>query len=271
MTDGAAGGAMGFAPDVPNGARIYDFMLGGKDNFQPDRLAAQAMLNVNPAAWRTAQANRGFLGRAVRLAAVEGGIDQFLDIGTGLPTQQNVHQVAQDVAPASRVVYVDNDPVVMAHANALLADTEGVGAVQGDARRPLEILDHPTTRSLIDFSRPVGVLLVAILHFVADADDPAGIVRTLREAMAPGSYLILSHTIDESAVEVTGTAQSGFQRAGTPLFPRTRAQVLTFFDGFELLDPGLVEVHTWRSSETDEAAGSSSWILAGGVGRLAPS
>jgi hypothetical protein len=230
------------------------------------------MLATNPAAGLTARANRAFLGRAVRLAASEGGIRQFLDVGTGLPTQQNVHEVAQGAAPESRTVYVDNDPVVVSHANALLASTDHVGVLQGDLRRPAEILDHQLTRHLIDFSQPVAVLLVAVLHFVEDDDDPAGIVRTLREAMVPGSYLILSHTVDESAGDVMGSAKAGFQRAGSPLVPRTRAQVERFFEGFDLLEPGLVDVQDWRPTGTDdedgESAASSAWRLAGGVGRL---
>jgi S-adenosyl methyltransferase len=255
--------------DVPNGARIYDYMLGGKDNYLADRRAAEAMLATNPAAGVTARANRGFLGRAVRLAAAEGGVRQFLDIGTGLPTQQNVHEVAQDAAADSRTVYVDIDPVVVSHANALLASTDHVGVVQGDVRRPAEILEHPLTHQLIDFSQPVAVLLVAVLHFVADDEDPAGIMRTVRDRMAPGSYLILSHTVDESAGEVMGSAKAGFQRAGSPLVPRTRAQVAEFFEGFELLEPGLVEVQNWRPAPDDaEDSASSSWVIAGGVGRL---
>jgi hypothetical protein len=228
------------------------------------------MLKVNPAARATARANRGFLGRAVRTVASEGGVRQFLDIGTGLPTQQNVHEVAQGTAPGSRTVYVDNDPVVVAHANALLASTDGVGVVEGDIRRPSETIDHAITRDLIDFSQPVGVLLVAVLHFVSDEEDPDGIVRTLRDVMAPGSYLILSHTIDESAEDALDNAKAGFQRAGSPLFPRTRARVRQFFDGFELLDPGVVDVQDWRPTDIEDSAElkGSTWVLAGGVGRL---
>jgi len=268
VTDSSTQDTMGFAENVPNGARIYDVMLGGKDNFQADRMAAQAMLDANPAAWQTARANRAFLGRAVRLAAVEGGVRQFLDIGTGLPTQQNVHEVAQSVDPLSRTVYVDNDPVVITHAKALLASADRVGVVGGDARRPQDVLDHPATRQLIDFSQPVAVLLVAVLHFVADDEDPAGIVRTLRDAMAPGSYLILSHTIDETAEAIVGTAKAGFKRAGTPLVPRRRPAVEAFFEGFELLDPGFVDVQKWRPTDLEETVTSSTWVLAGGVGRL---
>lgn len=272
MTESGAGGSWGAMEEFPNGARIYDYMLGGKDNYVADRMVAQSMLDANPAAWRTAQANRAFLGRAVRLAATEGGIRQFLDIGTGLPTQQNVHQVAQDVAADSRTVYVDNDPVVITHANALLAAAHQVAVVDGDLRRPEEILNHPTTLELIDFSRPVAVLLVAVVHFVSDADDPEGLIATLRAAMAPGSYLILSHTIDEGSAEVIGRASSGFRRSGTPLYHRSRARVERFFDGFDLLEPGFVDVQKWRPVENEDSGGASAWILAGGVGRLpAPS
>jgi hypothetical protein len=254
--------------DVPNGARIYDVMLGGKDNYLADRRAAEAILRANPAAWRTARANRGFLGRAVRTVAAEGGVRQFLDIGTGLPTQQNVHEVAQAAAPESRVVYVDVDPVVVAHANALLGGTAGVGVVEGDLRWPRHILDHAVTSHLIDFSQPVGVMLVAILHFVADADDPDGIIATFREVLAPGSYLILSHTVDEMPPQEHETALANFQRAGTPLHPRSRNRIRRFFDGFELLEPGLVDVHDWRPDGTGEPLEGSTWTLAGGVGRL---
>jgi hypothetical protein len=259
---------VGFDSSVPNGARIYDYMLGGKDNFPADQKAAEAMLKVNPAALRTAKANRGFLGRAVRLLAEEEGIRQFLDFGTGLPTQQNVHQVAQQVAPDARVVYVDYDPVVVTHGQALLANTSTVTVVEADLRRPEEILAHPDVGRLIDFDKPLAILLVAILHFIADAEDPVGIVSQLREAMAPGSYLVVSHTLSESPTEVMAAAQRAFQQAGAPLTPRTRAEVLRFFDGFDLVEPGLVEVQEWRSTGPEAvAAGGSPWVLVGGVGR----
>jgi hypothetical protein len=253
---------------VPNGARIYDYMLGGKDNFPADREAAEAMIAVNPAAPRTAQANRAFLGRAVRFLAEEVGIRQFLDIGTGLPTQQNVHQVAQQVAPDARVVYVDYDPVVVAYGQALLANAGTVTVVEGDLHRPEEILAHPKVRRLIDFDEPLAVLLVAILHFISDEEDPIGIVSQLREAMAPGSHLVVSHTVSESPADVMAPAQQGFQQAGAPLTPRTRAEVERFFDGFDLVEPGLVEVPQWRSTGPEVvAAGRSPWVLVGGVGR----
>jgi hypothetical protein len=253
---------------VPNGARIYDYMLGGKDNYTADRAAAERMLAVNPAAPLTARANRAFLGRAVRFLAEEVGIRQFLDLGTGLPTQHNVHEAAQQVAPDARVVYVDYDPVVVVHGRALLATTGTVTVIEGDLRRPDEILAHPDTRRLIDFDQPVAVLLVAILHFIPDSDDPAGIVARLRDATATGSHLVVSHTVTESPDKVMAAAQQGFQLAGAPLTPRTRAQVGGFFDGYDLVDPGLVEVSRWRPAAPEAVtAAKSAWTIVGGVGR----
>src|SRR6266540_2808919 len=228
---------------VPNGARIYDYMLGGKDHFQADEAAAEQMIAANPAAPRTARANRAFLGRAVRFLAEDAGIRQFLDLGTGLPTQQNVHEVAQAAAPDARVVYVD-------------------------LRRPDEILAHPATRKLIDFEQPMAVLLVAILHFVPDEEDPAGIVARLRDAMAPGSYLVVSHTANESPDEVMAAAQQGFRLAGAPLTPRTRAEISRLLEGFDLVDPGLVEVSQWRPDAPEAPTPSGSpWTIVGAVAR----
>src|SRR6266498_3578753 len=255
----------GIDTSVPNGARIYDYMLGGKDHFQADEAAAEQMIAANPAAPRTARANRAFLGRAVRFLAEDAGIRQFLDLGTGLPTQQNVHEVAQAAAPDARVVYV---PVVVMHARALLATTDKVTVVQGDLRRPDEILAHPATRKLIDFEQPMAVLLVAILHFVPDEEDPAGIVARLRDAMAPGSYLVVSHTANESPDEVMAAAQQGFRLAGAPLTPRTRAEISRLLEGFDLVDPGLVEVSQWRPDAPEAPTPSGSpWTIVGAVAR----
>ena len=251
----------------PNGARIYDYMLGGKDNYPADRAAADEMIAANPAAPRTARANRAFLGRAVRFLAEEVGIRQFLDVGTGLPTQQNVHEVAQAIAPDARVVYVDYDPVVVAHGRALLANADTVTVVDADLRQPQAIVTHPDTRKLISFDEPVAVLLVAILHFISDEEDPFAIVSQLREAMAPGSYLVISHTVSESPAEVMAAAERGFRQSGAPLTPRTRAEVLRFFDGFELVEPGLVEVQRWRPLAPEPDTARSPWVLVGGVGR----
>src|SRR6266542_3920543 len=228
---------------VPNGARIYDYMLGGKDHFQADEAAAEQMIAANPAAPRTARANRAFLGRAVRF-------------------------LAEDAAPDARVVYVDYDPVVVMHARALLATTDKVTVVQGDLRRPDEILAHPATRKLIDFEQPMAVLLVAILHFVPDEEDPAGIVARLRDAMAPGSYLVVSHTANESPDEVMAAAQQGFRLAGAPLTPRTRAEISRLLEGFDLVDPGLVEVSQWRPDAPEAPTPSGSpWTIVGAVAR----
>ncbi|PZG36596.1 hypothetical protein C1I98_26635 [Spongiactinospora gelatinilytica] len=250
----------------PNSARIYDYMLGGKDNFASDRAAAQRMIEANPAAPFTARANRAFIRRAVRYAAVEAGVRQFLDIGAGLPTRENVHQVALRAAPESRVVYVDCDPVVVVHGQALLATSPQVAVINEDLRRPDEILRHAGTQALIDFERPVCVLLAAVLHFVADRENPAGIVRRLRDALAPGSHLVISHTTDESPALLMNAARRGFQNAGSPLTPRPRDVVLDFFEGFELVDPGLVPVEDWRpDDDTAPSVARPAWVLAAGV------
>ncbi|TDD78931.1 SAM-dependent methyltransferase [Actinomadura darangshiensis] len=254
---------------VPNGARIYDYLLGGKDNYLADQRVAEEMTKANPSAPLTARANREFLGRAVRFLAEERGVRQFIDIGAGLPTQENVHQVAQAVAPGSRVVYVDYDPVVIVHARALLGTSDDVQVVEADLREPARILSDPVISDLIDFREPVAVLLVAILHFVGPDDDPRGIVARLRAAMAPGSHLVVSHTASESSGEVMGTAQRGFRASGAPLTPRTRAEIRGFFAGFELAEPGLVDVREWRPAPgTPDARSDQPWTIVGGVGSL---
>jgi S-adenosyl methyltransferase len=178
----------GVDASMPNFARVYDYLLGGKDNFPVDRATAEQALAVAPELRVMARENRAFLQRAVRFLVAEAGICQLLDIGTGLPTQGSVHEVAQQVAPDARVVYVDADPVVIAHSRAMLASSDKAAIIQADLRRPEELLDHPELRALIDLGEPVAVLLVAILHGVTDAEDPVGVVTRLRDAMAPGSY-----------------------------------------------------------------------------------
>ncbi|GAA1810416.1 SAM-dependent methyltransferase [Actinomadura chokoriensis] len=252
---------------VPNGARIYDYLLGGKDNYEADRRAAEQMIAANPAAPLTARANRDFLGRAVRFLAAERGVRQFIDIGAGLPTQQNVHEVAQAAAPGSRVVYADYDPVVVAHADALLATTGDVTVIRGDLKRPREILDDAGTRALLDFDEPIAVLLVAILHFVGPGEDPWGIVAGLRDALPSGSHLVVSHTASESPDGVMAAAQRGFRASGAPLTARTRAEIERFFDGFDLVEPGLVDVRAWRSGDSAGDLPELPWTMVGGVGR----
>jgi SAM-dependent methyltransferase len=237
-------------PAIPNVARMYDFMLGGKENYASDRAAVANLIEMTssdiPA---NARLNRAFLGRAVRFAASQ-GVTQFLDIGAGLPTQQSVHEVAQQISPDARTVYVDNDPVVLAHARALLTDSLKTAVVDGDIRDPAGIIHDPAVRTVIDFTRPVCVLLVAILHFVTDADDPKSLIAALRDAMAPGSYLILSHaTVDSAPPEMAAKADDAekfYDQATAPLALRDATQVAALLDGFSLVEPGLVHVSQWR-------------------------
>jgi len=247
---GARGERAGIDTDTPNIARMYDYYLGGKDNFAVDREAAEKVLALFPQLPTVARENRAFLGRAVRFLAGEAGVRQFVDVGAGLPTMDNVHRVARREAPDARVLYVDYDPVVAAHGRALLADSPTVGVIQADLRNPKEILDHPERRSVIDLAEPVAVLLVAILHFVPDDDDPRGIVARLRDALAPGSYLVVSHA-GGADVPAVREAAAEYQRATAPMVLRSRPEVLRFFDGFDLVDPGLVDIGGWRNPARD--------------------
>jgi hypothetical protein len=216
---------------------MYDYTLGGKENFAVDRAAAEQVFAAIPEAREGARQNRAFLGRVVEYLAGEVGIRQFLDIGSGLPTQRNVHEVAHGVAPDARVVYVDNDPVVCVHGRALLMGGGNVAVVQADLRRPEQIVDDPATRRLIDFSQPVALLLVAVLHFVNDEADPRGSVARLRDELASGSYLVLSHMLDaEDRHAESAMVKEVYSRGGTGMFPRTKDEVMRFFEGFELLE-----------------------------------
>jgi S-adenosyl methyltransferase len=229
-----------------NTARVYDYWLGGTHNFLADQDLGRSIAAVEPNVRTIAHANRAFLGRAVRLLS-ELGIRQFLDIGSGIPTQGNVHEVAQQASPGARVVYVDIDPVAIAHSNAILAGTPGAEIIDADARDPEKILQHPVTRGLIDFGQPVGLILGAVLHFVSDAEDPWRVVATLRDALAPGSYLVLGHATNESQPTAARAAEKVYNRSvATQLQFRSRAQILRMFDGFDLLDPGLVYLPQWR-------------------------
>src|ERR1035438_3834153 len=231
----------------PHPARMYDSYLGGKDNYAADREAVRQVLRAFPEVRAMARANRAFMQRAVRFLASEAGIRQFIDIGTGIPSAGNVHEVAGQVAPDARVVYVDNDPIVHVHANALLTGSGATSIVLADLRRSEVILAHPKLRGLIDFAQPVALLLVAILHFIKDEENPAGIVATLRDALPAGSFLALSHgTGDFHPPGTEGRAAAGDQNASAPLVLRTLDQVSVFFDGFELAEPGLVQAPLWR-------------------------
>ena len=262
---------MAFDASVPNAARIYNYFLGGKDNFAVDREAARKMLAVLPGTADACLDNRAFLQRAVRFLAGEAGIRQFLDIGAGLPTMGNVHEVAQEIAPDARVAYVDYDPVVLSHARALLATNPNVIVVDGDLRRPEAILADASLQELIDFSQPVALLLVAVLHFVSDSERPHEVVRALAGALAPGSYLVLAQsTPDDVPDEVTEAMKSAYTNASAQVTPRPFDEVARFFAGLELTDPGVVNVTRWRPdlppSRPSGAAARQSLVY-GGVAR----
>ena len=236
-----------FNPAVPNVARIYDFLLGGKDNYAADREAAGRLLDAVPGAAAAARDNRRFLGRAVWFLAGEAGIRQFLDIGTGLPTRGNVHEIAHAAKPGARVVYADNDAVVVTHARALLADSLTVAAVAGDLRDPDRLLAQPDVRTLINWDEPVAVLMVAVLHFLEDRENPWAAVDAFKARMAPGSYLVLSHvTSDETPADVIRQAAEIYQNASAPGMARSREQIARFFDGLDMVSPGLVDPADWR-------------------------
>jgi SAM-dependent methyltransferase len=271
------GGAMADQPDwVPPGtdtqranvARVYDYWLGGSHNFLADQDLARAISAVEPNVRVFAQANRAFLGRAVRHLAAA-GIRQFLDIGSGIPTEGNVHEVAQQAAPGARVVYADIDPVAIAHSKAILAGHPDAAVINADLREPEKILARDDVRRLIDFSQPTAVLLMVVLHFLTDADDPWQVVATLRDALAPGSYLVIGHGTDAGSPARVGPASEMYNRSvATQVKLRSHTEILRFFDGFELVEPGLVYVPLWRPDSPADVPGDPArfWCQAG-VGR----
>ena len=267
MTDRGPREPIGVDGHVPSIARMYDYYLGGKDNFAADRAAADQLLETAPEVVSIARENRAFLGRAVRYLAREAGIRQFLDIGTGLPTRDNVHQVAQREAPDAQVVYVDHDAVVLAHARALLATDPRTIVVGGDLLEPEVLLTDPDVRAHLDLGRPVALLLVAILHFISDDDRPYEMVARLREALPPGSHLALSHVVYEhhpEAIERAEEVYRGFlHRTGHAR--RTSEDVRRFFGDWELVDPGLTYVTGWRSDGPHRAAAPERMWIVGGV------
>jgi SAM-dependent methyltransferase len=248
-----------------NVARVYDYWLGGTDNFQADRDLGRQIMAVEPSVRAIARANRDFLGRAVRFLS-GAGIRQFLDIGSGIPTQGNVHEAAD---PQARVVYADIDPVVVAHSRAILSRNQNAAAIQADLRDPAAILADDTTRRLIDFSQPAGLLLVAVLHFIADAEEPARLVATLRDALAPGSYLVLCHASEAGPIMAQPLEKVYNRSVSGSLRIRSGSEILPFFEGFELLDPGLVSGPEWRPDPAAVARGEAGrmWGLLAGVGR----
>jgi SAM-dependent methyltransferase len=262
-----AGPPEGVDVERPSAARLYDYALGGSQNLAVDRELFRQLTAAMPDLARQAQASRAFLRRAVQFCAAA-GIRQFLDIGSGIPTRGNVHEIAQRVAPDARVVYVDVDPVAVAHSRALLAGDELVAVVQEDLCRPDRILAHPEVRRLLDFEQPIAVLLVAMLHLIPDKEDPARLVAQLRDAIAPGSYLVLSHGTPESRPEAVAEGQQVLKRSGVAITPRTREQVQRLFAGFDLVEPGLVWVPQWRP-DTPEDVGQhpERSVMLAGVGR----
>lgn len=239
-----------FRPDLPSSARIYDYFLGGKDNYPADREAAEKIAQILPGIREAAQVNRAFVRRAVRYLVGEAGITQLIDIGPGLPTQGNVHEVAHNTCPATRVVYVDHDPVVLAHARAMLASAGNVAIIAGDMRDPEEILADGQLHELIDFNKRVAILFVSMLHFLRDEDDPGGIIRRLLARFPAGSYVALTHGTADVAPHVEDAA-SVYQRATTTMHVRSREHVRSLVAGLELVEPGLVWTPEWRPAPED--------------------
>jgi hypothetical protein len=264
----------GIDTKVPNVARIYDYLLGGKDNFAADRAAAKQFLAVVPDIAAIAADNRAFLVRAVRYLAAEAGIRQFLDLGGGLPTRSNVHEIAQQVAPDARVAYIDYDPVVVLHGEALLANGRNVVMAQADLTEPAAVLDHPEVRRVLDFSQPVALICTATLYFVSDQARPHAAIAAYRDRMAPGSYLAISHATNDVASEISpaeaaeavGEVSGVYRQASAQLHLRTLAEIRRFFDGFEVVEPGVVWMSEWRPEPGVKPAGRLESLYAG-VGR----
>jgi hypothetical protein len=259
----------------PSVSRVYDFLLGGKDNFAIDRQVAQMVLKIAPDAPEAARANRGFLKRVIRYLTAEEGVRQFLDIGSGLPTQGNVHEIAQRVDPLARVVYVDHDPIVLAHGRALLATNDTTTVIKADIRDPSSILDHPGTRRLIDFTQPVGLLLFSILHHINDDEDPVGLSAQLRDALPSGSFVAISHFHNpgdahpEAAAHAADAERLFNENLGTGRW-RSPEEILAYFGDLEVLDPGLVPTAAWRPEPDDYVfSGITYHTLVGGVARKA--
>ena len=263
--------AEGWAPPkvnvrTPSVGRMYDYYLGGKDNFAADRHTAEQVAAVVPQVWTFARENRAFLGRVVRYL-IRQGIRQFIDVGTGLPTQGHVHEVTAELCPDARVVYVDNDPIVLAHARALIAPRADVAVIDADMRRPRSILDHPEARKLIDFTQPAAVLLVAMLHFADGHDDPTAVAGAFTERLANGSYLALSHaTSDGPPAHKVQEVEEIYAHTTAPITFRTREQIAALFGDLELVPPGLVYVPQWRPVPGEIRLKRSRWLL-GGVAR----
>jgi hypothetical protein len=267
--DGGAAGSLPFDPSVAHQARMYDYLLGGKDNYAADRAAADEMIRISPVQVFSARANRAFLGRVVRYLVAEAGIRQFLDIGTGLPTAGNTHQVARAIAPETRVAYVDYDPLVLVYARDLLASSEegATNYIHADLREVGTVLAQAA--QFLDFTQPVAVTMLAVLHAIPDSDDPYATVARLLDAVPSGSYLAISHggsdLLSREALE--GLMDITDRRVQQKGAPRTREQVARFFEGTDLVEPGLVRVEEWRPEPSRDWANKSAWWCAVGQKR----
>lgn len=262
----------GLQPELmerPSAARIYDYLLGGFHNFEVDRAVADRMLQVNPDLGVAAQVNRAFLRRAVRFLAGQ-GIEQFLDLGSGIPTVGNVHQVAQSANPAARVVYVDIDPIAVRHSLSLLEDNNQATALLADIREPDAILAHPDVTDLLDFGRPVGLLAVTVLHYVEDDGEAYEAMSILRDSLAPGSYLCVAHSSSDVNVEERKNLRGLFGKASKAT-SRSYAEIERFFEGLDLVEPGLVFTPRWRPERPDDLFVNEPWraFTLAGVGRKA--
>jgi hypothetical protein len=262
---GEAAAPPGVDTRVAHSARVYDWFLGGKDNFAADRAVGEAVVKAIPTIRIMAQENRHFLGRVVRYLAGEAGISQFLDIGTGIPTSPNVHEIAQETVPDAHVVYVDNDPIVLAHARALMVSGSlgKTAYIDADLREPEKILTDSSLTHTLDLSKPVGLIMLATLMLLGDEDDPWGKVDTLKAALPPGSYFAISHHGQEFNPEAMGANVAAAAQAGVTLVPRTRAEVERFFDGWELIEPGVVPLVTWHPVGDSPADPNAAYLWAG--------
>jgi trans-aconitate methyltransferase len=251
-----------FDTSVAHPARVYDYWLGGRDNFEADRRAAEEVIAVRPSVLFDIRANRAFLGRAVRYLAGEAGVRQFLDLGTGIPAPGNTHEVAQGVDPTARIVYVDNDPIVLAHARALLRGATAY--LDGDLRRPEPLLE--AAAETLDFSQPVAVLLIGVLHLISDEEKPGDVIGRLMSAVPPGSYLALTQPAsDVNASEAAEGARRYNSHVTTKQTRRSQTETAAFFAGLDLVEPGVVQIHRWHPDPgTDLAREVSGW---GGVAR----
>ena len=241
----------GVDQDLPSSARIYDYLLGGGHNFAADRQVAERFATALPGARDIARLNRAFLRRAV-LFMISSGVRQFLDVGSGIPTVGNVHEVAQKANPESRVVYIDNEPVAVSHSELILRGNPRAVAVRADLTEPEAVLGAPKTTQLLDFDQPVGLLMVGVFHFVPESRDPSGLLARYRQALAPGSFLAMSHfTADTRPAEMDAMVEV-MKNTRDPIYPRSRQRFTELFDGFELLEPGVVSTALWRPDSQDD-------------------